>query len=359
MLWYFGGGFGVWTVMDGNLECQLWSTLFFAHNLDPSLHAARATSMISMLSGLAALAVLTQSLSLWANRICVIGLLVWMGSSYGTLARFNLWSTFFGLTYVLFIVAARYLRHYYGSLGNRRIVRFLMGMALLFCLGIFSMLAGSVCSCAHLRQVVESGWFFTSYADDDWPVDLDNCMDSCQILSSSPIIAPVFWFMAWLLVPYCWVVHEDRKVDSDELQSMPSTIVESDDETPATVPQQTTVAEMVGEKSQDSIEPLNTSTSEVECGKSMNEAASELSHDEVDEVAEMEQMQPNQVPRTRHWLHWCVRLLLLSVLLIIYAFLVVVMIGAYVENANAAKAPDTSHNFVVDTVLRREPTGSP
>jgi hypothetical protein len=44
-----------------------------------------------------------------------------------------------------------------------------------------------------------------------------------------------------------------------------------------------------------------------------------------------------------------------SILILLYLFVVVLMIGAYVENANAAQAPDTKYNFVLETVCAFNP----
>jgi len=54
------------------------------------------------------------------------------------------------------------------------------------------------------------------------------------------------------------------------------------------------------------------------------------------------------------WAFWLFRVAL-GLLVATYIFLVVVLIGARVENTNAAKAPDTSYNFITDVVCAFNP----
>lgn len=347
--------------MDGNLECQLWSTLFFSHSLDPSLHAARASSMIAMLSGLAAVAILTQSLPCrWANWICLLALLLWVVDSYVEYSRFNLWSTFFVITYVFFLSAARFARCHS---SRRLVVRSLLVTALVSSVGIFFMLAGNVCSCSHLRQVLESGWNFSNSTllDDDFVVDLahridpDHCFDSCQPATMGPMLAPIFWSISLLLFQCSWEWKGNSEDDSEKQETTPSTVAVSEDEISTTnhiaINSETVADAFVVLPCLDSSEEIQINQTAIDNCPSLCTAESDLSDDVVEKVAD----KPQYLGANSGRLCYYVQIVVLSLLLVIYVFLVIVMVGAFVENSNAATAPDTSHNFVVDTVCAVNP----
>jgi hypothetical protein len=365
--WYFGGGFGVWTVMDGNMKCQLWSTLFFAHSFEPALHTAQFFSLLAMLTGLALVAILTQILPCrWVNWLAMLGFVLWTTDSYSYLLRYSLWSTFYALTYILFVAASRHLfRSVYSIMVQRRVVRVLLGVATLSSLGILLMVGSNVCSCSYIHQILSAGIFDPESAlEHDTAVlhpideeDLGHCEDSCQLLESAQVAAPVLWAGCWLVFPYCRI-HTATAANIHENKSEGAAAVQEP------VALRETACEVDRSSFDDSLEDIDLSAvdqSEDEWTEP-EERPKSYEHEtgtETNRLEDLTVVSTTDEPAEHDtiFVRACryADKIVLTILILVYLFVLVVMIGAFMENAASASAPDTSHNFLTESVCGFNP----
>ena len=201
MPWIVGGGYGIWSLQDSHHNCQLWSVLFFAYDLDAPLRAARFFSMTAMLCSLAAIAILTQIIA-WGrigSWIVAIALIYWLAESISYWWRFNIWSTFFILTYFLMVLVVKcfLLERCSSPQTLWRVARCLFAVCCLGSAGIFFVLASNVCMCEELtpKQLENHKMLNSTYHR---PAD---CSGMCVLgpTSHTAIATPFLWVAAWMV----------------------------------------------------------------------------------------------------------------------------------------------------------------
>jgi hypothetical protein len=219
-----GGGYGIWSLQDSNQQCQLWSVLFFAYTLDAPLRAARFCSMVAMLGALTLISIQAQLLPPygrvggWIVGIC---LQIWLVHSLRRWWRFNLWTTFFILTYFLEVLLVKiFLLEHYSPQTLYKVVRRLAVLCMAMAAGIFLILSSEVCLCETLTedqltlQDVDQEQSpplptkkYTSIFEGDMGGvtthydSQEDCSNQCIMGPTSPstVAAPLFWLLVAVL----------------------------------------------------------------------------------------------------------------------------------------------------------------
>lgn len=391
MPWFVGGGYGIWSLEDSQHNCQLWSVLFFAYNLDAPLRVARFCSMLAMLLSLLAIATLTQVTPFGriGSWLVAIALIYWLADSLTYWWRFNIWATFFILTYSVMVLTMRcvVLKKYSKAILWTFGCRLFLVCCASSC-GIFFILASTVCTCEQLSE-----------EDLEAVIEVfarpEECSGQCVLgpTSQTAIATPLLWLSGYVMA--CFVSVEEHPQWSDELSpprprlGTATTFAaadenEDDDDDdddddacrgPEDTPQgkeqelylqrqreqgeqQCSIAgvdfltrQQVSSHSE--AEPMHKETELY--GTTERSTCKLLDDDDDNALSNGEDEDITPVNTRRRVCYRRIGHTILALVTFAYLFIDVVLLGSYFEDRNAAKAPDTSYNFIVDEVCAFHP----
>lgn len=399
-----GGGYGIWSLEDSGQLCQLWGVLFASYHLDTPLRMARFFSMTAMLASLAAIAILNHILP-WgriASGLVALGLVYWLADSITFWWRFNVWTSFFMLTYwwmVFFTKCILLPRFSPDCLW--KVTQRLMFICCIGSGGIFAILASNVCTCDILT--IDDFAFGDNSTDSlSWnPFNtsswyeggLESCSGQCVLgpTSTIAIVSPLLWFLGWVGARFVSLetrpYHLLAETSTEEYKPRPrsatgSTMGLSEDndaddddvehehlqsEVEPLSPSVHRSVLVVTDNSEQSIRPGSLDSTEYKEGNDMlskcrSETHKEDSYDSsivknycsVGNVMHMGAYVyagQQAMPRRRlHYVSW-------TIVSILEMFIVAVLLGSYYENQRAAMAPDTSYNFITDVVCAFDESG--
>lgn len=322
---WIGGNYGLWSLEDNTGKCQLWDVLFFAYDLGPPLTWARIFSMTCMLLGLALFTAMTQALQFhavsWGLGVCFAVLLI---VSISTTSIYNMWIVFWGFTYVIYILIVRLLFihpvHRRISVRGCRIIAIFLLICALSALLTLVVLKSDFCTCKNITADKLEG-----------RSPGDPCNSQCKLGGAGyvMIVASIFWIAsAWAVMRF---------------GIQPAQLVES----------KAFSAELYAHYPRDSI------GARIE---GLVQGSEALQQDQDDATVDRRTCCQKiccdfrVVPRDRKEQcgFWCFRVML-GALVGIYVFICVVKIGSRIENTQAAQSPDTSYNFITDTVCALNP----
>eukprot|EP00934_Nitzschia_sp_Nitz4_P000075 Nitzschia sp. Nitz4//scaffold49_size126201//79543//81405//NITZ4_003650-RA/size126201-snap-gene-0.53-mRNA-1//1//CDS//3329553173//75//frame0 len=323
--WMVGGGYGIWSLQDSQENCQLWSVLFFAYTLDAPLRAARFCSMVAMLLSLTSIALLTQVTP--RGRV----------ASWVVAVRCALVDKFPKATLWLF--------------GTR-----LFLICCGFSSGIFLILLSNVCTCEKLSEedLEQVSEFF------ERP---DHCSGECVLgpTSQTAIATPMLWLTAFLM-SLCVSVEQHPRWDHSHQRLRLNTASTFTGEDEADESKQGAIADAAKEEGQnestslpsgssDTPDSAADDTTEVKtCTWEGPDACNKGSTTPEGEEDDPSSSERKKLPFYRR----CERYLLV-VVVGCFMFLTASLLGSYFENRNAARAPDTSYNFITDVVCAFHP----
>jgi hypothetical protein len=366
--------YGLWTLQDVSGKCQLWDQLFFAYDMGPILRTARFFSMVVQLDGLALVVVLCQALQFHACCWAIFfSLLTMFLVSIFASGLFNLWTFFFLFNYILFILIARFLFiHPVHRRISARGCKIISGNCILC--SVFSVLTlivlrSDFCTCRDISSATLED------RDPGSP-----CEGTCvmQIAGYLMIFGGALWGVAAVAVlrygiqPDEIIVNQRmlRITDHYSRESITTRIATSVEKTTA---QSKALAkktkEIVTSPFKRNSSSFDDNSNEVGAPQSASDevglASSAEMHDTIPPMDAIgEEKEPDNrspikklccdyriTPRTRReecWF-WTFRSSLFS-LVVMYTFFIVLKLGSFNENWDAALAPDTSYNFVLDDV---------
>jgi hypothetical protein len=366
--------YGLWQLVLQLLsgKCQLWDQLFFAYNMGPLLRTARFFSMVAQLDGLALTAVLSQALQFHACSwgIFFSFLTMFLISIFAS-GLFNLWTFFFMFSYMLFILIARFLFiHPVHRRISPRGCKIISGNCLLC--SIFSFLTlivlkSDFCTCKDISSATLEG------RNPGSP-----CEGTCtmQIAGYLMIFGGVLWGVAGAAVlrygiqPAEIIVNQRllRITDHYSRESITTRIATSVEKTTA---QSKALAKKTKEivvspfkKNSSSFDDTSNEvgapqSASAEVGLSGSSELNDAVRDAEEKIKEKDDRSRIKklccdyrvTPRSRNeqcwfWMHRSI----LCFLLVMYVFFLVLKLGSFNENWDAALAPDTSYNFILDDV---------
>jgi hypothetical protein len=341
---FTGGTYGIWTMLDTTGKCQLWDVLFFSYDLGGPLIAARCFTMAVHLIGLGLLTTMMQAFQFYILSwgIGLVFVVLFLITNFTT-SIFNIWIVFYLFTYVIYILIVRalFIHPVHRRISERgtNIVASLFILCGVCCLLSLVVLKSDFCMCNDITA---------DALDRQNPGD--PCEGTCRLGSAGylTVIASAFWFCTAAATfklglqqtfdkqvaletklflrhsadkadvssvtdpPTSMLTAEESKVvakGGDSTQPLPSVEDQDDDEPPGTIACCTTFC----------------------CDYRVTERT-----------------------RKERWAFWSFRVML-GFLVGIYVFLVVLLIGSRGENTTAAKAPDTTVNFITDVVCAFDP----
>jgi hypothetical protein len=377
--------YGLWTLQDASGKCQLWDQLFFAYDLGPMLRTARFFSMVAQLDGLALTAVLSQALQFhacsWSMFLALFFLFL---TSMFASGLFNLWTFFFLFTYVIFTLIVRFLivHPVPRRISERgcRIISWNCGLCSMMSFLTLIVLKSNYCTCEDISSKTLEG------RNPGMPC---GGLCSLRVAGYLTICAGFLWGTTAIAVLKCGVqpkvkqngetlqtnVYHPRRAISSHIVITAGTGSFKD----ATTAKGRAIAETTEKAIQSSLsksasvsfddnsnhgnalEALfnNNGSSGTEGDGASNPLGdNDLARAEaVDEEKNIRSrckkicFDYRVTPRTRkeQCMYWSFRMLLLF-FLVIYAFFIVLMLGSFKENFDAALAPDTSYNFILNDV---------
>lgn len=377
---FTGSNYGLWTLRDISGKCQRWDVLFFSYNLGGPLIAGRIFSMASMLLGLSLLTTMAQALQFYAVSwgIGIILLLLSLVSIFTT-SIYNVWAVFWLFTYIIFILAARalFIHPIQRRISQRgcKIVAGLFALCSVCTMLTLIVLKSDFCTCDNITSEALKG---RSPGD-------NACDKECEIGSAGilMILAAFVWAATAVAVLRYGVQPDDlesiieRTTDHTIYGYYPRNSITS-----RLFGYQTTFTGTVAKASA----PLVKMATRRSPGPSKGEgsARDEATAQEVageDDAIELMEASKRMLikkeneeiedkrgyckrgccdyrvrDRTRRerWAFWTFRVVL-GFLIGIYVFLVAIMVGSRGESTTAAKAPDTSFNFITDIVCAFDP----
>jgi hypothetical protein len=400
---FTGDSYGLWTLSDVTGQCQLWDVLFFSYTMGPTLHSARCASMVAQVLGLAILALLTQALSYQVSSCLILTILTLAFASSVMLSTglYNLWMFFFLFTYIMFLLIVRYcfvhpVRRHISQRGFQ-IVALCAAVCAVASWVTLVVLLSDFCRCGSISSATLAG------RD---PPNPEDCNGSCTLGVSGYLFiwAGVLWALLAANISYFGLLQPDenagrRRTSSRSFMDLLAAAPSSDNLQIEAEPGQANHA--VDSKDGDNAaaapkillapyrrDSITTRTVEVlGTVRSVTQSLvrslqrrppppppqshyfddTEASNRDV--AASNEENQKKEAIRdTRNCcqkicfdyrisqrtcqekcLFWLLRFTL-AVLIFFYVLIVILMIGSYQENTDAAKAPDTSYNFITDIV---------
>jgi hypothetical protein len=384
--------YGLWTLQDASGKCQLWDQLFFAYDLGPTLRTARFFSMVAQLDGLALTAVLSQALQFhacsWAILIAIFFL--FLTSVFAT-GLFNLWTFFFLFTYVIFTLIVRFLfvhpvpRRI--SERGRRIISWNCGLCSLLSFLTLIVLRSSYCTCEDISSETLEG------RNPGTP-----CEGLCTLHVAGYLMigAGILWGITAIAVLKCGVQPEILKQNEKTLQTnafyprhsitsrMVTTAGSFADSTTAKgrAIAETTKKVLLNspfkrastsfdDNSNYGDAPETPPNNNGSCGAEGDGASNPVGDNDLalpetpDEGKDTRScckkicFDYRVTPRTlkEQCMYWSFRMVLVF-FLVIYTFFIVLKLGSFNENFDAALAPDTSYNFILDDVCAFNPLDS-
>jgi hypothetical protein len=384
---FTGNDYGLWTLEDISGKCQLWDVLFFAYDLGAPLMAARVFSMAAMLVGLSLLTTMVQ-----AARMHVVswGIGVWFFIlfmiSVTTSSLFNIWIVFFFFSYVILILINRALFihpvHRVISARGNKIIAGTCFLCFACSLLTLVVLKSDFCTCANISSETLEG------RDPG-----DPCAGGCSLGAAGylTVVAAVFWLCSAVAVWKFGVTPLSVRLDirPDEryahypkasivtrvivakkqatnapkrvlknLRNNPFSGVTEQSSTPAS--QSTSM--MKGDNDETQAADVERNNEDDSGDASDTDLRKSLEND-ISEVPPVQQARfdgVNEGPdkrsccqkwccdykvtdrsRKEKWAFWSFRVAL-GILVVIYVFLIILLIGSRGENTTAAKEPDTS-----------------
>ena len=325
---FVGDTYGLWTLEDINGKCQLWDVLFFSYNLDIALVTARGLSMSAMFLGLAVLTTMSLGMQyhivIWGIGLIFLTLLI---VSMTTTNIFNVWIIFWLFTYLFFILITRAIFihpvHRRITLRGSKYIAICMIMCMLFTLLTLVVLSSPYCTCKTLAAGQLGGRIVG-----------DPCEGSCHLESGgyAMILSSMLWLLSAIATQKINIQPQEIHMNPKNNAEMYGGLVEM----PVTARRKVF------------IRPLTTRTRSPS-GSSPDSESVALSRKLSQHAYEI--TEPTRLEIWRSWLSRAT----LFVVLIIYAFILLLFIGSRVENTKAERAPDTSPNFILDPVCAFNP----
>ena len=416
---FTGNTYGLWTLEDVSGKCQLWDVLFFAYDLGAPLTAARCFSIATLLIGLALLTTMAQALEFhafsWGIGMMFFVLFI---VSVSTTSIYNVWVVFWLFTYISFILIVRsfFIFPVHRRISGRgtKIVAFCLALCGICSLLTLVVLKSDFCTCSglsaerlagrvpgdpcegtcHLRaagylQVFSSAfWFLAAGTTLKYGVQpKEICGYRCSMYATylrTSIFSRLRRFQKEVareiqhvgisgVCSQSWRskshgsrtmrnVREKSETNESDQNEMSDLRQVASATTVATSP---SVAGCLSDSFASSImHPGSDTQFESELAVEDEECQSEsLKADKEEEGQQDTRPCCSKIccdyritPRDRKekWMFWLFRVAL-GLLVAAYIFLVVVIIGERIENTNAAKAPDTSYNFITEVVCAFNP----
>jgi hypothetical protein len=366
--------YGLWTLQDVSGKCQLWDQLFFAYDMGPLLRTARFFSMAVQLDGLALVAVLSQALQFHACSwgIFFTLLTLFLISIFAS-GLFNLWTFFFLFNYVLFILIARFLFihpvHRRISPRGCKIISGNCALCSVFSFLTLIVLRSDFCTCNEISSATLVG------RNPGNP-----CQGTCtmQIAGYLMVFAGVFWGFAAVAVLRYGIQPDEIIVNQRMLRisdhypraSITTRIATSVEKTTArskalarktkeivTSPFKKNSSSF-DDNSNDVVAPQSASDEVGLSGSSeMNDVIPPVDNEgkvkETDTRSRIKKLccdyRVTLRSRNEQCWFWTFRSILFS-LVVMYFFFIVLKLGSFNENWEAALAPDTSYNFILNAV---------
>jgi uncharacterized membrane protein len=368
---FTGGNFGIWTIEDTYGNCQLYDILFFSYQLDPFLEAARFLSMMAMIVGLSMVATMAQAqqahIVSWGILLAfTISFLV----SVSTTSTYNIWILFGLFSYVILTLIVRSLfihpvHRRISTRGSRYI-----GALFIFCFVVtlltLVILSSNYCKCDGLSA-------------DNLESDIkeDPCEGNCTFGSGGAVmmVASLFWLVTALATFKIGVqpkeIMENLTIEGLEYagysRASITTKILSFAQALAYAGRKKEVrAEEENAGEVNGVGEKNEGEIEVESNDNDNECDIDIDENNIEEDETWHRTwcqtlccdcRVTERSRKQRWKFWSFRTML-GFLVGIYIFLLIILIGARVENRRAERAPDTTPYFITDIVCAFDDTGT-
>lgn len=305
--------------------------------------AARCFSMTCQLIGLSLLTTMTQALQFHAVSLSLFSFffLILM-TSVMTSGIFTMWIVFWLFTYVIFILIVRALFihpvHRRISSSGSKIIAACFCICSICCIFTLVVLKSDFCTCSNISSKTLEG-----------REPGDPCQGTCRLRSAGylTVVASGLWLVAAATVVQFGV---QPPIICQEGTSM---------EIFGHYPRNSLISRAMSLKQRMATRVKRTAAYVSKVGRSTVDSVDDV---ETEDDQEHEPEDPRTscqkacwdfrvTPRSRKEKRafWCFRGML-GVLIGTYTFLVSILIGTRVESTNAAKAPDTSMNFITDVV---------
>ena len=325
---FLGNSYGLWTLEDGGGKCQLWDVLFFSYHLDGALLAARVFSVSAMVLGLAMLTTMSLAMqchfATWGiGFIFVLHLIV----SLSTSNVFNLWIVFWLFTYTILILIIRALfihpvRRRITPRGSTYIAS-CMVLCMILTLLTLVVLSSKFCTCESLTN----GQLENRIVGDP-------CSGSCRLEIGGyiMILSSLFWSLAAIATQKIGVQPMELHVkDPAASREMYGGFVARSISSRARRVFSKSLSVLETCDDSGSKPPLRGLRQRVCCDYRITKRS--------------------RREMCNFWLFRGV----LTIVVLIYLFIVIMFIGSRAENDAAANAPDTSPNFILDPVCAFSP----
>jgi hypothetical protein len=355
--------------------------LFFAYDLGPMLRTARFFSMVAQLDGLALTAVLSQALQFhacsWAILIALFFLFL---TSVFASGLFNLWTFFFLFTYVIFTLIVRFLfvhpvpRRI--SERGRRIISWNCGLCSLLSFLTLIVLRSSYCTCEDISPETLGG------RNPGTP-----CEGTCTLHEAGYLMigAGILWGIAAIAVLKCGVqtvAYYPRNAIATRVETTVGFYADSATATGNAVAR-TTIPVLGSLSVEKAITSLVDNSSRTYNSKTFSSSSVSLNTEsndssmfslDDDDLSPAEAVDDEKdirscckkicfdyrvTPRTRkeQCMYWSFRMSVVF-LIVVYMVIIALKLGSFKQNYDAALAPDTSYNFILDDVCAFNPLDS-
>mmetsp|Transcript_7923 Transcript_7923/g.11389 ORF Transcript_7923/g.11389 Transcript_7923/m.11389 type:complete len:587 (-) Transcript_7923:20-1780(-) len=371
---FSGNSYGIWTVEDIYGDCQTWDTIYGSIELDSSLKAARAMSMIGILLGLSLVTAMTQALRCYFLAGVVLFFFVLMAIlSLSIAPRFNPWAFFFLFFYMITIIIVRaiFIHPVHRVISRRGSIVIASMLLVTFLLSILSLVAlnSDYCQCTNMGVIFDGQNEYVGSFE-------DVCENKCELGTAGilTIIGSSLWLFAAIATlmfgvqPKDFQTEENADVAGYNKYSMytyaakkANAVVEAGKETRDKLKELANKGEGTGSSEQvkaldavkveEEADSKNDVDTEYERPPGLDEV---LKDDEYDEDHKRTFCQRccfdyrvSERSKKEKCIFWTFRVAEVM-MFVIFTVIVVMLIGAKHQNDKAGRAPSTSPSFITN-----------
>jgi hypothetical protein len=320
---FLGDTYGLWTLQDYGGKCQLWDVLFFSYHLDGALLAARVLSMSAMVLGLAMLTTMSLAMqnhfATWGIGLVFVLLLI---ASLATTNIFNVWIVFWLFSYIILILIIRALFihpvHRRISARGSTCIAICMALCMILTLTTLVVLSSKYCTC----ETLTNGQLENRIVGDP-------CSGTCRLEVGGYVmmLSSFFWSLAAIATLKIGV--QPKKIHVKDLaasHAMYGGFVGTPILSGARRAVSKSQLRDENHGNSESKPPLRGLRQRVCCDYRITQRS------------------------RREMLGFWFSRVVLTIVVLVYLFIVIMFIGSRAENDIAANAPDTSPNFILDPV---------
>lgn len=357
---FTGGHYGLWSLEDLSGKCQLWDVLFFSYDLGPPLRAARVFSMTNVLVGLSLLTTMVQAQQFHAASWLIgFSFVILFLVSVSTTSIFNVWIVFSLFSYVIMIllVRAAFIHPIHRRISERG-SQIISGLFLLcFVLTLLSLivLKSNFCTCKNISAATLEG------REPGNP-----CEGTCRlgVAGYFTVVSAAGWLASSVSV-LKYGVQPPILLDANSRRQLYGHYPRASITSRAITVQRHIVTSAMGAIRLASHTLTPWPSKDFDRRSSVSHPSEDTNDPPRPQSEKTVDLRPWRQrlccdyrikPRNRQEQirFWSFRVAL-GLLIGIYMFLIVILIGSRNENTKAAKAPDTSIYFITDTVCAFDP----